>query len=704
MRFELFLKVEKINISSRKMQSFFLVKWFKDIPIARKLYFTIGIMAFLIIVELFTLSFAIKTLSAVRSYVGGEGLWSKAQKDALSRLRIYAYSHNQKDYQAFQEFLKVPLGDGAARTALEKTPPDYEMARKGFLAGRNNPDDIDGMIKLMLRFSEIKYLKQTIFYWKKAEGIMLKLIPVSKQLHSKIISGKIIPVETSHFLQYMESIDAQITPMEDGFSYSLGEGSRWFENLVLDLLIMLAITVESIGILIAISISQGIQRGLKEIIIGAEMVSKELFNTRVKVYSRDEIGVLAMAFNQMTDKLEHTISDLKDAQVKERRQNDRAEASEKIKQVFIANMSHEILTPMNAIVGFAGLLEESEMNNEQKEYIRAIIKSSEFLKGLLNNILDLSKIEAGNVQLERKPINIYDIVFNAISMLKPEVNKKSLQISHRIDTDVPKMVFGDKVRLSHILLNLISNAVKYTPVGSVFVEAYVIDNTLDITWIGFSIQDTGIGVPVEKHGRIFESLDQLRQNHELGGIGLGLNMAKHLVDLHGGDIFIKTSTPEGSDFRFLLPFYKHGPVLEGQYQLTDADSSFHPKEERKSASILVAEDNHLNQLLIIKILEKRGYQVHVADNGKIALEMLSKNNYDIILMDLDMPELNGYEATAAIRNSGDEKSNIPIIAITAHATREVMEKCIDYGMNDFIAKPFDPSDLNQKIMSFLINA
>lgn len=686
------------------MQSFFLVKWFKDIPIARKLYFTIGIMAFLIIVELFTLSFAIKTLSAVRSYVGGEGLWSKAQKDALSHLRLYAYSHNEKDYQAFQEFLKVPLGDGAARTALEKTPPDYEMARKGFLAGRNHPDDIDGMIKLMLRFSEIKYLKQTIFYWKKAEGIMLKLIPVSKQLHSKVTSGKIIPVETAHFLQYMESIDAQITPMEDGFSYSLGEGSRWFENLVLDLLIMLAITVESIGILIAISISQGIQRGLREIIIGAEMVSKELFNTRVKVYSRDEIGVLAMAFNQMTDKLEHTISDLKDAQVKERRQNDRAEASEKIKQVFIANMSHEILTPMNAIVGFAGLLEESEMNNEQGEYIRAIIKSGEFLKGLLNNILDLSKIEAGNVQLERKPINIHDIVFNAISMLKPEVNKKSLQISYRIDADVPKMVFGDEVRLSHILLNLISNAVKYTPVGSVFVEAYVIDDTQDIIWIGFSIQDTGIGVPVEKQGKIFESLDQLRQNHELGGIGLGLSMAKHLVDLHGGDIFIKSSTPEGSDFRFLLPFYKHGPVLEGQLQLTDADNSCILNEERKRVSILVAEDNHLNQLLIIKILEKRGYRVHVAENGKIALEMLSKNNYDIILMDLDMPELNGYEATAAIRNSGDEKSNIPIIAITAHATREVMEKCIDHGMNDFIAKPFDPQDLNQKIMSFLINA
>jgi signal transduction histidine kinase len=685
------------------MQSFFLVKWFKDIPIAKKLYFTIGIMAFLIIVELFTLSFAIKTLSAVRSLVGGEGLWSKAEKDALSHLRLYAYSHNPKDYQAFQEFLKVPLGDGLARTGLEKTLPDYAMARKGFLAGRNHPDDIDGMIKVLLRFHDIKYLKQTIFYWKKAEGILMELIPVSVQLHEGITSGSISPAQTKQFLKYIEIIDDQITPMEDGFSYSLGEGSRWFENLILRLLIGLAVTVEFTGILIAISISKGMQKGLNEIIRGAEMVSEESFNTRVKVYSRDEIGVLATAFNQMTGKLEETIFKLKDAEIKAKRQNDRAEASEKIKQVFIANMSHEILTPMNAIVGFAVLLEESEMNIEQKEYIRAIIKSGEFLKELVNKILDISKIEAGDAQLESKPINIYEIVHNAVCMLKPEVIRKSLVINYRIDQDVPELVFGDGVRLSHVLLNLISNAVKYTLIGSVFVDVYVIDDTEDIVWVGFSIQDTGIGVPAEKQGKIFESLDQLRQNHELGGIGLGLSMAKHLVDLHGGDIFIKTSTPDGSDFRFLLPFYKYIPVAGDQYQPTGAGNNYTSKDEIKSARVLVADDNHLNQLLISKVLEKRGYHVDVVDNGSAVLEKLKTGNYDIILMDLDMPELNGYETTTAIRNAGDDKSAIPIIAITAHATMEVMEKCMNHGMNDFIAKPFNAQDLHQKIMLFLVN-
>ncbi|MBB6126555.1 response regulator [Mucilaginibacter lappiensis] len=660
-------------------------------------------MAFLIVIELFTLNFAIKTLSAVRSYVGGEGLWSKAQKDALSHLKVYAYSHNEQDYQAFQQFLKVPLGDGAARIALEETPPDYEAARLGFLAGRNHPDDIDGMIKLMLRFNQVKYLKQTIFYWKKAEGILLKLIPVSKQLHNKVTSGTITPAETQQFLSYISKIDVEFMPMEDGFSYSLGEGSRWFEGLVLKVLIGLAFTVELTGILIAISISKGMQKGIKEIISGAKKVSEESFDTRVKVYSKDEIGVLATAFNQMTDKLEHTISELKNAKVKELRQSERAEASEKIKQVFIANMNHEILTPMNAIMGFAGLLEESEMSKEQMEYTHAIMKSGEFLKGLLNNILDLSKIESGHVQLERQPLNIHDVVHHAVSMLKPEINKKSLTISYHVDSDVPRLVLGDEMRLSHILLNLLSNAVKFTPEGSVLVEAYVIDDTDDVVWTGFSVQDTGMGIPADKQDKIFESLDQFRQNKGLGGIGLGLSMAKHLVDLHGGDIFIKTSTPDGSDFRFSLPFYKHAETIQ-QPIIENGLDSCSPQSETKNTRVLVADDNQLNQLLIIKVLEKRGYCVDAVNNGKQALEKLKLNNYDIILMDLDMPELDGYEATLAIRSEDNAKNTIPIIAITAHATREVMEKCLDHGMNDFVAKPFDAQDLDQKIKAILIDA
>ncbi|GAA3959520.1 response regulator [Mucilaginibacter dorajii] len=681
------------------MRSFFLVIWFRDIPIAKKLHFTIGIMAFLIIVELFTLNFSVNTLSAIRTLIGAEGLWSKAQKDGLSHLRIYAYSHNEKDYQAFLQYMKVPLGDGDARRALEQENPDYKAARKGFLAGRMHPDDVDDAIKLLHRFVRIKYIQTTVQYWKEAEHILMKIIPVSHQLHERVTSGTMSAEETKFYLDYIEKINTQLTPIADNFSFSLGEGSRWFENRILTLLVFLALSIELTGILIAISISRGIQNGIKAIIAGARMVEKERF-VRVKVFSHDEIGQLATSFNQMTDKLELTITNLKAEEIKAKNEKERAEASEKIKRVFIANMSHEILTPMNAILGFTLLMEESEMNNEQKEYIAAIRRSGEFLQILINNILDISKIEAGKVVLEYKPVDIHDLVKTTVSLLKPEAAKKTLSLNYKADKMIPKLVLGDGIRLSQILLNLISNAVRYTTYGSVFTDAYVIDNTGDVVWIEFSVQDTGPGIPYEKQDKIFESFDQIKQSHHLGGIGLGLSMAKHLVDLHGGKIFIKTSTSKGSDFRVILPFRKQDVKPDKQLPAISTRQTPAGLARIKGIRILIADDNHLNQLLIRKVLEKRNYNVEVVENGQLAVDKLTENYYDIVLMDLDMPELNGYEATTAIRNFQDEKSNIPIIAITAHATADVMEKCYACGMNDFIAKPFDAEVLHQKIMTF----
>lgn len=683
------------------MRSFFLEKWFKNIPISKKLYFTIGIMALLIMMELFTLSFAISTLSAVRSFVGGEGLWSKAQKDAVASLRSYAYSHDEKDYQDFKSFLKVPLGDGKARKALAQTHPDIEAAKEGFIEGRNHPDDVNGMINLVLRFSQVKYIAHSIFYWTKAEAAMMQLVPVSEQLHQQVSTGKITQAQTNQILNYIAKINTQLTPLEDNFSYSLGEGSRWFERLILQILIGLALTVEITGILIAISISRGIERGLKEIIKGAEQVSKELFDTRVVVYSRDEIGILAMAFNNMTAKLEYTISELKESEARTLKQKERAEESEKVKQVFITNMSHEIRTPMNAIVGFAYLLEQSNLNVEQNEYIMAIVKSGEFLQILLNNILDMSKLENGELTLERKAINIYEAIKTAISMSKVDAEKKSLAINFLVDERIPKKVYGDEMRLFQILMNLITNAIKFTFIGFVFVEVVYIGETDDQVWFEFSVQDSGIGVPADKQQKIFESFEQINKSKNFGGIGLGLSIAKRLTELQGGTIKIRSSTFSGSDFTVLLPFYKKAPVSEDVELVAHAwqDSTI---IANSNARILIADDNELNRLLISRILEKRGFfNLDLALNGNEVIEKLQLRNYDLILMDLDMPELDGYETTVAIRSFNNEKRKVPIIAITAHVTSEQRDKCMRYGMDDFITKPFNPDDLYQKVLSVL---
>lgn len=683
------------------MRSFFLEKWFKNIPISKKLYFTIGVMALLIMMELFTLGFAINTLSAIRSFVAGEGLWSKAQKDALASLRLYAYSHDEKDYQEFQAFLKVPLGDGKARKALSQPVPDIEIARQGFIEGRNHPDDVDGMINLMLRFGKVKYISHSIYYWTKAEQAMLQLIPISERLHTDIQTQKITHAQTQQILSYVDKINKQITPFEDNFSFSLGDGSRWFEKLVLRLLIGLALTVEVTGILIAISISRGIEKGLKEIIKGAEMVSKELFYTRVKVYSRDEIGILAVAFNQMTEKLEQTIAELKESETRTIKQKERAEESEKVKQVFITNMSHEIRTPMNAIIGFAYLLEHSELDEEQTEYIKAILKSGEFLQTLLNNILDLSKLEAGEVVLERKSINIYEAIDTAISMSRVDAAKKSLVINFMVDENIPKTVYGDEMRLYQILMNLITNAIKYTFIGYVFVDVLYIDETDEQVWLEFSVQDSGVGVPADKQNKIFESFEQVNKSKTFGGVGLGLSIAKRLTDLQGGKIRIRSSSLSGSDFTVLLPFYKKAliPELAATPVRNWRDTTV---TNKANAKILVADDNELNRLLIARILKKHGFMnVDLAFNGTEVIEKLEGHYYDLILMDLDMPELDGYDTTVAIRSMNSDKRKIPIIAVTAHVTSEQREKCMRHGMDDFIAKPFSPDDLYQKILAVL---
>ncbi|HWZ34886.1 MAG TPA: response regulator, partial [Mucilaginibacter sp.] len=471
--------------------------------------------------------------------------------------------------------------------------------------------------------------------------------------------------------------------------------------LVLQILIGLALTVEVTGIFIAISISRGIEKGLKEILKGAEMVSNELFDTRVKVYSRDEIGVLAIAFNKMTERLEHTVAELKESEARITKEKERAEASEKVKQVFITNMSHEIRTPMNAIIGFAYLLEHSDLRGEQIEYIRAIIKSGEFLQILLNNILDLSKLETAQVVLDRKAISIYEAVETAIAMSRVDAAKKSLVINFIIDEKIPKFVYGDEMRLYQILMNLITNAIKFTFIGFVFVEVLYVNETDEMVWLEFSVQDSGIGIPVEKQQKIFESFEQINKSKTFGGIGLGLSIAKRLADLQGGKIRIRSSSPSGSDFTVLLPFYKQVPVNEDLYTklITWQDTTV---VARADARILVADDNEFNRQLIGKILKKRGFfNVDMAHNGYEVIEKIQLYSYDLILMDLNMPELDGYETTVAIRSLNNDKRKIPIIAVTAYVSSEQRDKCMKHGMDDFIAKPIDPDEFYRKVLAYV---
>jgi PAS domain S-box-containing protein len=289
---------------------------FRNVSIAKKLYFVVGVMTLLIGVELFMVYFSLNTLSSLRAYVGGEGLWSKAQKDAVFHLYKYGVSHTDHDYVLFNEFMRVPIGDGQARQELLKIHPDMAKARQGFIEGRNHPDDVEGMIDLFTRFNTISYIDRAIRIWGEAEPIALQLMPIAEDLRKEIESDHPSQDHINKLLDDIDDINTKLTDLEDAFSYTLGEGSRWLEGIVLRLLFAMVLTVEITGLLLAISINRRIHRGLSEIIRATTAFAHGTYEARANIVSRDEIGVLASSFNRMSDDLQSCLIDLEKSQRK----------------------------------------------------------------------------------------------------------------------------------------------------------------------------------------------------------------------------------------------------------------------------------------------------------------------------------------------------------------------------------------------------
>jgi PAS domain S-box-containing protein len=298
------------------MKGVSLFKWFKNVSIAKKLYFTVGIMATLIAIELGVLIFSINTLSSVRAYVSGEGLWSKAQKDAMYQLLRYSRTHNEADYQKFKEFMIVSSGDHKTLVELSKKNPDMKIARDGFIEGRNHKDDVDGMINLFTRFNRISYINRAIKVWSEADPLVAEFKPIGDQLHKEINSPNPSQEKVNEIVQTIDPLNAKLTKLEDEFSYTLGEGSRWLENLVLKLLFLVSLSVEITGLTLAIIVSRSIQKGLNEILQSAKKVAKNDFTRKAQAFSKDEIGILANNFNTMADELERSIRNIEQAQQK----------------------------------------------------------------------------------------------------------------------------------------------------------------------------------------------------------------------------------------------------------------------------------------------------------------------------------------------------------------------------------------------------
>ncbi len=382
-----------------------------------------------------------------------------------------------------------------------------------------------------------------------------------------------------------------------------------------------------------------------------------------------------------------------------RKARDIARQSAKMKEQFIANISHEMRTPMNAIWGMSNLVMQTDLSGEQKDYVSSIKHSTEILLGVVNDILAISEIQNSQLKFDYKFFDLYELLHNLMNVIQFKAEEKGLELSLKMKEGIPKIVHGDKLRLNQILYNLVLNGIKFTEKGGVSIVVENQNESNDFVQLKFTVSDTGIGIPSDKIDAIFETFTLIReQGMTQEGKGLGLPIAKNLVEQQGGKIGVTSEVGNGSQFYFDLLFEIGEEVFPEPIQAKSAATL-----DKGALRVLLVEDHKMNQLVAIKTLVKHwsDIEITVANDGRECIDMLDKNDFDIVLMDIQMPNMNGYEATAHIRHKmPPKKAEIPILAMTAHAHVAKNEKFREYGMDDCILKPFEPKELFRKITEY----
>jgi signal transduction histidine kinase len=462
--------------------------------------------------------------------VAGEGLWSKAEKDAIYQLRRYSDTHDENDYRQFLNFMAVPMGDHKARVELFRPHPDLSVVRQGFLEGRNHEDDIDGMIKLVMRFHNISYIQEAIRLWSAGDTALADFFPLGQTLHNEINSPKMSQSRIDEIVAGIDPINKKITELEDGFSFTLGAGSRWLENLVLKLLFGVALTVEVTGLLLTYTVSRRINKGLHEIIRSTDKIRQGHLNDRAQVMSGDEIGRVAESINSMAGQLIRSNKELGQ---------------------FAYIASHDLQEPLRTITNFSKLLNEDyggRLDEKADKYLQYISLAATRMQNQIHDLLEYSRIGA---DIEKVEMDSEEVVREVVDDLHAAIEASGATIEVG---DLPRVPVSTEFKL--LLQNLLSNAIKYRKPDEalhISIRAEDAGNEWD-----FAIADNGIGIAAEYCERIFVIFQKLHSRREYEGTGIGLAQCKKIVELNGGRIWVESEPGKGSTFHFTLPKIIHG--------------------------------------------------------------------------------------------------------------------------------------------------
>lgn len=501
--------------------------WFRNISISKKLYFTIGIMAFLIVIELLTINLSFHLLSGLRASIQQEGVWSKAQKDAINTLQQYAYSSDTNNYQLFNSFLEVNDWDKKAFTELNKENPSRDKMWEGLVNSGIHPDDGDAVVDLFYYFNFIPYVEKCLDIFWNADYLMLELRVLGDNMHKTILQkSKLNTEEISKLFTELNQLNTKITVLEVEFSSTLSEAARWLDSLLLRLLFGIALMVEISGLLLAISLSRGISKGINEIIRVSMRVTAGDFNQKSEVYSTDEIGILAVSFNEMIDEVNRINQELRQ---------------------FAYIASHDLQEPLSTIANFNTQLDNPNSNwdDAKKKKAKQFIQNAVMrMQGLIKDLMDYSRVGRN---VEMTAVSTQKIVQNVIDQLQDAILSANAIVTFK---ELPT-IEGNETELNQLFQNLISNGIKFHAKGQqpiVNVSYYS-----SATFHNFIIKDNGIGIEEKHLERIFAVFQRLHNEKEFPGTGIGLATCRKVVNLHKGELNVISEVGVGSEFHLSIP-------------------------------------------------------------------------------------------------------------------------------------------------------